>query len=101
MADTPEGTKKSRKKVKHVTIKETTPEETDTQKENIVSDNIENKAASPVFFAASTVRYPDITVFLRQFIMLLDAGTPILRALRALAKRSKRQAMRGLINDIA
>ena len=104
MAETSESkTTKSRKKVKRVTIDETTVEEPESQneEEEVVSRNVESKATSPSFFATSTVRYTDITVFLRQFIMLLDAGTPILRALRALAKRSERQAMRGLINDIA
>lgn len=100
MADTPENTPKDRKRIKRVTIEETTTASPDGETE-VVIRNSENKAASPGFFAAGTIRYTDITVFLRQFIMLLDAGTPILRALRALAKRTERSAVRGLINDIA
>lgn len=100
MADTSESTKADRKKIKRVTIEETTTNNPDGENE-VVIRNSESKAASPGFFTAGTIRYNDITVFLRQFIMLLDAGTPILRALRALAKRTERPAVRGLINDVA
>ena len=47
------------------------------------------------------VRYKDITVFLRQLIMLLEAGTPILRSLQTLSTRGERPAARALIADIA
>ncbi len=100
MANIPENIPKDRKRVKHVTIEETTPASPDGETV-VVIRNSENKTASPGLFTAGTIRYTDITVFLRQFIMLLDAGTPILRALRALAKRTERGAVRGLINDIA
>ncbi len=47
------------------------------------------------------VRSSDVTAFLRQLIMLLQAGTPILKSLRALSKRGSRSAVRALIADIA
>ena len=47
------------------------------------------------------IRTADITTFLRQLIMLLDAGTPILKSLRSLAERGERPAMRALVADIA
>lgn len=53
------------------------------------------------FFSSGSVRYSDITLFLRQLIMLLDSGVSILRALKSLSIRSERPAVRGLINDIA
>lgn len=47
------------------------------------------------------VRYKDVTVFLRQLIMLLEAGTPILRSLQTLSTRGERPAARALVADIA
>lgn len=48
-----------------------------------------------------TVRHSDVTHFLRQLIMLLEAGTPILKSLRALSERGERAATRSLVGDIA
>jgi type IV pilus assembly protein PilC len=53
------------------------------------------------FSLGSSIRRGDVTVFLRQMIMLLEAGTPILKSLRTLAQRGERAAMRNLIADIA
>lgn len=53
------------------------------------------------FFATGSIRYTDVTVFLRQLIMLLESGTSILRSLKSLALRSERASVKGLINDIA
>jgi len=50
--------------------------------------------------SAMTVRSADITTFLRQFIMLIESGTPILKALKSLAERGP-TATRGLVGDIA
>jgi len=50
---------------------------------------------------AGSVRSSEITHFLRQLIMLIEAGTPLLRALKGLASRGDRPALRGLIADIA
>jgi type IV pilus assembly protein PilC len=47
------------------------------------------------------VREWDIIVFLRQLVMLLQSGTPLLRSLKTLARRTERPAMRSLIADIA
>lgn len=47
------------------------------------------------------VRYKDVNVFLRQLIMLLEAGTPILKSLQTLAHRSERAAVRAMVSDIA
>jgi len=52
-------------------------------------------------FKRSTVRYQEITDFLRQLIMLLESGTPLLKSLKTLAQRGQTEAIRGLINDIA
>jgi len=51
-------------------------------------------------FSPGGVRYADVTVFLRELIMLLEAGTPILKSLRALSQRGERPAMRELVAEI-
>lgn len=48
-----------------------------------------------------SVRSRDITVFLRQLIMMLEAGTPILKALKSLSHRGERPAIRNLVTGIA
>lgn len=48
-----------------------------------------------------TVRQADVTVFLRQLIMLLEAGMPILKSLKTLAQRGNNSALRAMIADIA
>jgi len=55
----------------------------------------------PKLFAPGSVRYNDITLFLRQLIMLLESGVSILRALKSLAMRSERAATKNLFQDIA
>jgi type IV pilus assembly protein PilC len=52
-------------------------------------------------FGTTGVRQGDITIFLRQLIMLLDAGTPILKALKTLAERGEKIALRQLVFDLA
>jgi type IV pilus assembly protein PilC len=47
------------------------------------------------------VRKRDVTVFLRQLILLLEAGTPILKSLQTLARRGERASVRALVGDIA
>ena len=42
-----------------------------------------------------------INDFLRQFIMLVEAGTPILKSLQTLAQRSEQAAIRSLTRDMA
>lgn len=51
--------------------------------------------------AGGGVRKPDITAFLRQLIMMLEAGTPILKSLKSLARRGERRALRDMIGGIA
>ena len=50
--------------------------------------------------AGGGVRGKDITSFLRQLIMLLEAGTPILKSLKTLAQRGERKALRDMIAGI-
>lgn len=51
--------------------------------------------------AIDRVRARDVTQFLRQLIMLLDAGTPLLRTLKTLAERASRASLRRMVQDIA
>ena len=46
------------------------------------------------------VRERDITAFLRQLIMLLEAGTPLLRSLHTLETRSERQGVRDMVRSM-
>ena len=46
------------------------------------------------------IRGRDITAFLRQLILLLEAGTPILKSLQTLSRRGERPAVRQLVSDI-
>ncbi len=46
------------------------------------------------------IREHDITDILRQLIMLLDAGTPLLKSLQILSQRSERPRIRALVADI-
>ena len=46
------------------------------------------------------VRERDITAFLRQLIMLLEAGTPLLRSLHTLETRSERQGVREMVQSM-
>jgi type IV pilus assembly protein PilC len=57
---------------------------------------------SSSFFAAGLGPIPerDITDVLRQLIMLLDAGTPLLKTLQILSQRSERARVRALLADI-
>jgi type IV pilus assembly protein PilC len=48
-----------------------------------------------------TVRSRDVTVFLKQLIMLLDAGTPILKALKSLSNRGEHKGIRNLVTGIS
>lgn len=48
-----------------------------------------------------SVRERDIVIFLRQLIMLLEAGTPLLRSLKTLSERTENASVRALVSDIA
>lgn len=56
------------------------------------------RASPPAFFR--TTRSKHVNAFLRQLIMLLEAGTPLLKSLRTLAERN-RAGVRTMILDIA
>ncbi|MBP8129514.1 MAG: type II secretion system F family protein [Candidatus Hydrogenedentes bacterium] len=53
------------------------------------------------FLRGGGVRHHDVTVFLRQLILLLEAGTPILKSLQTLSRRGERASVRALVGDIA
>ncbi len=71
----------------------------------VVADNSvvlrpESVPAVGGLFSTGGVRHTDVTAFLRQLIMLLEAGTSILKSLRALSQRGERPAMRALVAEI-
>jgi type II secretory pathway component PulF len=51
--------------------------------------------------AMRRIRYEEITTFIRQLVMLLESGTPLLRSLRSLSERGQNSSMRALVGDIA
>lgn len=59
-------------------------------------------ASVPVVASSSggSVRNKDITAFLRQLVMMLDAGTPILKALKSLSRRGDRKGVRNMVGGI-
>ena len=59
------------------------------------------RVAASSGFTGGSVRSSDVTLFLRQLIMLLEAGTSLLKALRSLSQRGDRAALRALVGDIA
>ena len=50
--------------------------------------------------AGGGVRNKEITAFLRQLVMMLEAGTPILKSLKSLAGRGERKTLRDMIRGI-
>jgi type IV pilus assembly protein PilC len=59
-----------------------------------------NVRASALGNLVSTVRTKDVNSFLRQLIMLLEAGTPILRSLRTMSERGERASVRNMVRDM-
>lgn len=57
-------------------------------------------AAGTSVLTRGGIRHTDVTNFLRQLIMLLEAGTPILKALKTLCNRGERESARQLVRDI-
>ena len=99
MATTPDNSGAEPKKVRRTTTRRA------AAAEPVVADNSvvlrpEPAPALGSLFSAGGVRHADVTVFLRQLIMLLEAGTSILKSLRALSLRGERPAMRALISEI-
>lgn len=74
-----------------------------TTQESVVTRTDDSAARRPATsaFVGGGVRSGDVTLFLRQLIMLLEAGTPLLKSLRALSQRGDRMALRALVGDIA
>lgn len=58
-------------------------------------------ATTPSSSFVRGVRERDVTAILRQMIMLLEAGTPMLKALNSIGDRGDRQSVRSLVKDIA
>ncbi len=92
MADTPE--KNGAGRVRRVTGKRKPAEEAPLQESG-------GPGGLQTLLSAGGIHHADITVFLRQLIMLLESGTPILKSLRTLARRGKRAGVRDLVADIA
>ena len=89
------------KRVRRTARKSTTPAEPSMLDEEGVVVRDGDAAAPSVRANRGGVRYSDITTFLRQLIMLLDAGTPILKSLQTLSTRGQRAGARALVADIA
>lgn len=94
------------KRVRRGTKKRATSKKLDTAaRENTTDELVGQPDTTGSVMVSSqfslSIREGDIVVFLRQLIMLLEAGTPLLRSLQTLAQRSERQSVRNLISDIA
>jgi type IV pilus assembly protein PilC len=50
--------------------------------------------------ATRSVRSKDVTVFIRQLIMMLESGTPIVKALKSLSTRGTSKGIRNLVTGI-
>lgn len=68
---------------------------------DVAITRVEAATPSRGFFATSGVRERDIITFLRQLIMMLEAGTPILKTLKTLSNRGQRPGIRALVSDMA
>jgi len=90
-----------KRRPKRIAKKTTTVVVTPTAEEEVVIRAGEGVASPGGFFSKSSVRRTDITAFLRQLIMLVEAGTPLLRSLKTLSRRGQRAAIRALVADIA
>lgn len=65
------------------------------------AESVQSAPRAPRWLTTGSVRGGDITIFLRQLIMLLEAGTPLLRSLTTLSERGQNAAQRALVSDIA
>lgn len=64
-------------------------------------DTTVSKSPPRSAFRATRPRSRDVNNFLRQLIMLMDAGTPILKSLKTAARRNEKAAIRNMVTDIA
>jgi type IV pilus assembly protein PilC len=46
------------------------------------------------------IKYREVTVFLRQLVMLVETGTPLMKALKTLSQRVQNPNMRKMVGDI-
>jgi len=74
-------------------------QEKQPQKRAVPSVSVSSDAVSGG--ATSGVRERDITVFLRQLLMMLESGTPVLKALKTLSRRGETKGIRTLVTGIA
>jgi len=74
--------------------------------EKSISERIEQKTAEPAADLLApapyigSIRPRIITAFLRQLLMLVDTGTPLVKGLRTLSERSANPRLRMLISDV-
>jgi len=89
-----------KRRPKRAAKKTTTVVMTPSTAEEVVIRSGEGVPSTGGFFRRG-VRRTDITTFLRQLIMLVEAGTPLLRSLKTLSRRGQRASIRALVGDIA
>jgi len=65
------------------------------------ADATVSKHAPRSSFGATKPKARDVNNFLRQLIMLMEAGTPILKSLKTCAIRNEKAAVRTMVSDIA
>ncbi len=96
---------KKKTAAKKASAEETKASGSSASKSTSGAATIVSKASSVETVVASRttrgVRERDVTAFLRQLIMLLEAGTPMLKSLKTLAQRGERQGIRNLISGIS
>ena len=86
------------------TVKTAATPDSATEQEAVARDPEQSASASArsrLRLRRGGVRESDITNFLRQLILMLEAGTPILRSLKTLSQRGERTSVRALVGDIA
>lgn len=101
MATTPSSAGPPKRRPRRAAKKSTTVVVASTPEEEVVM-RTGDSAPVPGSFLGGTgsVRHSEITTFLRQLIMLLEAGTPLLRSLRTMSERGRSASARALIADI-
>ena len=102
MASNAENSGSGPKRVKRSPRKKVSTTEAAPVKDDIIiRSNDVPTSQSAALFQRGNVRHVDVTNFLRQLIMLLEAGTPLLRSLKTLTMRGERASTRALVSDIA
>lgn len=103
MADKPESTKGKSVGAKKGGRKKTSVSLQEAVEGSVAAEHVVEETGEGVVQPAKggNVRGSEVTMFLRQLVMLLEAGTPIMKALHTLSKRGVRAPIRSLITDIA